>query len=103
MGVLLKTSHLKRYKDIAYLLLKYGQIDIMKGSGIQGLPFVEQGHEFLRVVGGSNKGSMFAPMPAGPKAAEAEELAADVEKLGPAFVKLGKLLATRADLLPLPY
>lgn len=32
-----------------------------------------------------------------------EELAADLEKLGPTFVKLGQLLSTRADLLPEPY
>ena len=32
-----------------------------------------------------------------------KQLAADLEKLGPTFVKLGQLLSTRADLLPLPY
>ena len=35
--------------------------------------------------------------------AEAEELAADLEALGPTYVKLGQLLSTRADLLPAPY
>jgi predicted unusual protein kinase regulating ubiquinone biosynthesis (AarF/ABC1/UbiB family) len=32
-----------------------------------------------------------------------EQLAADLEKLGPTFVKLGQLLSTRGDLLPPPY
>ena len=32
-----------------------------------------------------------------------EELAADLERLGPAFIKLGQLLSTRADLLPPAY
>src|SRR5205814_2996314 len=32
-----------------------------------------------------------------------EELAADLERLGPAFIKLGQLFSTRADLLPAPY
>ncbi len=35
--------------------------------------------------------------------AKAEELAADLERMGPAFVKLAQLLSTRADLLPQPY
>src|SRR5204862_6386306 len=34
---------------------------------------------------------------------EAEELACDLEKMGPTYVKLGQLLSTRADLLPVPY
>ena len=32
-----------------------------------------------------------------------EQLAADLEKLGPTFIKLGQLLSTRVDLLPPPY
>jgi len=35
--------------------------------------------------------------------ADADELAADLEALGPTFVKLGQLLSTRADLIPAPY
>jgi ubiquinone biosynthesis protein len=34
---------------------------------------------------------------------EAEQLAKDLEKLGPTFIKLGQLLSTRADLLPPAY
>jgi predicted unusual protein kinase regulating ubiquinone biosynthesis (AarF/ABC1/UbiB family) len=34
---------------------------------------------------------------------KAEELADDLERLGPTFIKLGQLLSTRADLLPAPY
>ncbi len=32
-----------------------------------------------------------------------EELANDLEKMGPTFVKLGQILSSRADLLPAPY
>jgi len=35
--------------------------------------------------------------------ADARELAADLERLGPTFVKLGQLLSTRTDLFPTPY
>src|SRR5207248_11065177 len=34
---------------------------------------------------------------------KAEDLANDLEKLGPTFVKLGQLLSTRADFLPPAY
>jgi ubiquinone biosynthesis protein len=38
-----------------------------------------------------------------PEPADADALARDLESLGPTFVKLGQLLSTRADLLPLAY
>ena len=34
---------------------------------------------------------------------QGERLAADLEEMGPTFVKLGQLLSTRSDLLPAPY
>ena len=43
-----------------------------------------------------------APEDGGPDK-EAEQLAADLEKLGPTFVKLGQVLSTRSDLLPPAY
>jgi ubiquinone biosynthesis protein len=36
-------------------------------------------------------------------AAEAQAFAADLERLGPTFIKLGQILSTRSDLLPPPY
>jgi ubiquinone biosynthesis protein len=38
-----------------------------------------------------------------PDPADAQNLARDLESLGPTFVKLGQLLSTRADLLPVAY
>jgi ubiquinone biosynthesis protein len=82
--VSLKTERLKRYKDVALLLVKYGRSDLVKQAGLVD-------HVELDAVTAAG----VSP--------EANELAADLEKLGPTFIKLGQLLSTRADLLPAPY
>jgi predicted unusual protein kinase regulating ubiquinone biosynthesis (AarF/ABC1/UbiB family) len=83
MGISLKTEHLKRYKDIAMLLMKYGRADLVKSAGLdEAIEGMEDEHA--------------AP-------AKMDELASDIEKLGPTFIKLAQLLSTRADLLPQPY
>ena len=84
MALSLKPERLKRYKDVVALLMKYGRGDLVERSS-------------LTLVGG-NAGALAKT--ATPKA---EELADDLEKLGPTFVKLGQLLSTRADMLPEPY
>jgi ubiquinone biosynthesis protein len=82
MGLSLRPEYVKRYKDIAWLLIKYGNSDVVKNAGLE------------EVLGEHREGG---PPP------EAKELAADLEKLGPAFVKLGQMLSTRSDLLPVTY
>ena len=79
----MQPERLSRYKDIARLLLKYGRKDLVSRAG---LDEALEGEALVTHDDG-----------------DPERLAADLEKLGPAFVKLGQLLSTRADLLPPPY
>src|SRR5688572_15860022 len=84
MVVSLKPERLKRYKDVAMLLIKYGRSDLISPAGLEGSVLPDE-------------------IAAETETAPAEELAKDLERLGPTFIKLGQLLSTRADLLPGPY
>ena len=85
MPISLKPKHLKRYKDIALLLIKYGRSDVVKRAGLQDA----LDSDVLTQTTTSE--------------AKADELAQDLEKMGPTFIKLGQLLSTRADFLPPAY
>jgi len=82
MDVSLAPRKLKRYKDIAWLLIKYGRSDLASGLG----PDADLAPEDRPAPG-----------------ALAEELASDLERLGPAYIKLGQILSTRGDFLPPAY
>lgn len=76
----LAPTHLKRYKDVAWLFFKYGNADLDTQTGFAENAAVK-----------------------GDRAKDATGLADDLEKLGPTFVKIGQLLSTRSDLLPPAY
>ena len=82
MALAAKTERLRRYKDIAWLLLKYGRGDLVKKMQIE-------------------EAIDDTPEPVDPRSeALAEQLTADLERMGPTFIKFGQLLSTRSDFLP---
>jgi predicted unusual protein kinase regulating ubiquinone biosynthesis (AarF/ABC1/UbiB family) len=96
-----KPKHLGRYSTLARLLVKYGRSDLVSEAGLEAelrRGEVDLGAESS--IGDASIGD--APIrdaaTAGP-----EEFARDLERLGPAYIKLGQLLSTRADLLPPEY
>jgi ubiquinone biosynthesis protein len=82
----LSSHHLKRYREIASLLWKYGRSDLV---------------EHLRATDGFESAEFKAP--AADSKATPEDLASDLEAMGPTYVKLGQVLAGRPDLLPDAY
>jgi len=84
MKLSLKPHHLKRCKDIALLTWKYNSSDLTK--------------EF----DGERLNDDKSP-PAKEDSANFEELADDLEKMGPTFIKFGQLLSSRPVLLSEPY
>jgi predicted unusual protein kinase regulating ubiquinone biosynthesis (AarF/ABC1/UbiB family) len=87
MGNSLKLAHVGRYKDIALLLIKYGRSDVVAEAGWN--------DDIVPAPPRSARPSESDEAPA-----KAEQLAADLEAMGPTFVKLGQLLSSRSDLLP---
>ena len=83
MGISIRPQHVKRYKDIAFLLAKYGRPELVKQAGLDDVVEGGPADEHLTRTG--------------------EALADDLEKLGPTFIKLGQVLSTRYDLLPDEY
>ena len=75
-------GHLRRYKDLARLVIKYADAPGVRTAGLTPSGTEEVDEEEL---------------------GKARSLADDLERMGPTFVKLGQLLSTRPDLLPRHY
>lgn len=85
MKISLKPQHLRRYKEIARLLFKYANRETVGSLGLEE--------------------ALVDAEPAGRPhvSTKPEDLAKDLEAMGPTFIKLGQILSTRPDLLPDPY
>ena len=78
-----KPERLQRYKEIARLLIRHGRKDLFGASGLDRAVVEEEIAEAGKLEG------------------DPEELADDLEELGPTFIKLGQVLAARPDLISL--
>ena len=85
MKIKLSANHLKRYKDICLLLWKYGRSDLVRQMGMDDSIDASE------------------PKTSAPGEVAPEQLADDLEAMGPTYVKLGQVLASRPDLLPEAY
>ncbi len=83
MALTIRPHHLGRYRQIATLLVRHGRGDLVKASGLD------------TVLGDQEETA------GDPRAAA--ELAAELERLGPTYVKLGQLLSSRVDLISPAY
>ena len=88
VSIAAKTRHVRLYADLSRLAVKYGRSDLvrdMRAAGLDGgvAELTEAEEESTP--------------------AEADQLADDLEALGPTFIKLGQLLSTRVDLIPPAY
>jgi ubiquinone biosynthesis protein len=87
----LRPDLLQRYAEIARVMARHGGQDLVRSSGL-GDAVGEPAGADRRDDGASDE-----------REEAALDLAADLETLGPTFIKLGQLLSTRADLLPQPH
>ena len=92
IGVMGRTyRHAKRYEEILNILIKYGFGDLVDALNIK--QYIEIGIEKVTGKEPERIEKMSRP----------ERVRMTFEELGPTFVKLGQILSTRPDLIPLAY
>ncbi|WP_272975490.1 ABC1 kinase family protein, partial [Alcanivorax jadensis] len=91
MSILHTGKDLLRMNELATILLKYGFADVIRRLGLS-TPVEHAG----KLVRSSMRPDML-------RMGTAERLRHAMEEMGPTFVKLGQVLATRVDLFPLDW
>jgi ubiquinone biosynthesis protein len=89
MSLSLRPGHLNRYRELAVVLGRHGRAGLVRSVGL------DDALDEDSVTGDEATEQSTAQ--------RAAELAGDLERLGPTFIKLGQLLSSRADLLPPAY
>ncbi len=92
IGVIGRTyRHLNRYRQILQILFKYGFDDLIDSLGIE--QYIEIG---LKVISRRKKKDI-------KRLTQAQRIREALVELGPTFIKMGQVLSTRTDLIPLEY
>jgi ubiquinone biosynthesis protein len=91
MGLSIDPKHVKRYGQIAALLVRHGRGDLVRQARLEG------------TLEGAIPDADDSPLSTDEQKKRAESLAEDLERLGPTYIKLGQLLSSRVDLFPAPY
>ncbi|EGD51441.1 2-polyprenylphenol 6-hydroxylase [Thermoanaerobacter ethanolicus JW 200] len=81
-------QHLRRYREIVFVFIKYGFGAIIDNIGI--LKHINVRRKILKQTNDENIA----------KLSRGERLKLALEELGPTFIKMGQILSTRSDILP---
>lgn len=83
--------HIKRYRQILQVFLKYGFVDVIDALRLD--QYIEVGRQLI-----FKKERLHTE-----RLSRAERIRRAMEELGPTFIKLGQVISTRPDLVPLEY